>query len=239
MFARGMEKIMEFLFPPACPVCGAPVSIHGELCADCFGCFDWIDAPKCVRCGYPLVFAGVDAHCPVCAAGEFNLGWLRSACRYDEMSRSVMLPFKHGGRIRYARFMSRAMIWALRDAPTNEIDVVMPVPLARPRLVHRTYNQATLLARPIARAMNVPLDVDSVRRRHRPDMGHMTPRQRRENIRGVFSVAHPGRIRDRNILLVDDVYTSGATLAELRRVLLRAGARSVCGVTFCRVVRTV
>jgi len=239
MFARGVEKIIEFLFPPACPVCGAPVSVHGELCADCFGCFDWIDAPKCARCGYPLVFAGADAHCPVCAAGDFELGWLRSACRYDEMSRSVMLPFKHGGRIKYARFMSRAMIWALRDTSADDIDVVMPVPLARPRLIHRTYNQATLLARPIARAMNVRLDVDSVRRRHRPDMGHMTPRQRRENIRGVFSIARPERVRDRNILLVDDVYTSGATLAELRRVLLRAGARSVCGVTFCRVVRTV
>ena len=70
-------------------------------------------------------------------------------------------------------------------------------------------------------------------------MGHMTPRQRKENIRGVFTVAHPERIKGRKILLVDDVYTSGATLGELRRVLLKAGAASVCGVAFCRVVRTV
>lgn len=239
MFARGIAKIIEFLFPPVCPICGAPVSIHGELCADCFGCFEWIDSPKCGKCGYPLIYdAGPDARCPVCAAGAFDLEWLRSACRYEEMSRSVMLPFKHGGRIKYASFMSRAMIWSLRDTPTD-CDIVMPVPLARPRLIHRTYNQSTLLARPIARAMNVHLDVDSVRRKHRPDMGHMTPRQRQENIRGVFSVVHPERIRGHKILLVDDVYTSGATLSELRRVLMRAGAESVCGVTFCRVVRTV
>ncbi len=239
MIARGVEKIVEFLFPPACPVCGAPVSLHGELCADCFGCFEWIDSPKCSRCGYPMVFAPNGAAvCPACARDEFGLEWLRSACRYDEMSRSVMLPFKHGGRIKYARFMARAMIWALRDVPAD-CDIVMPVPLARPRLIHRTYNQATLLARPIANAMNVPLDVDSVRRRHRPDMVHMTPRQRKENIRGVFTVVRPDRVRGRKILLVDDVYTSGATLSELRRVLLRAGAKSVCGVTFCRVVRTV
>ena len=239
MFARGIAKIIEFLFPPVCPVCGTPVSVHGELCADCFGCFEWIDSFKCGKCGYPLIYdAGPNAQCPVCAAGAFDLEWLRSACRYEEMSRSVMLPFKHGGRIKYARFMSRAMIWALRDVPAD-CDVVMPVPLARPRLIHRTYNQATLLARPIARAMNVRLDVDSVRRKHRPDMGHLTPTQRHENIRGVFSVVHPERIRGRKILLVDDVYTSGATLSELRRVLLRAGAESVCGVTFCRVVRTV
>lgn len=186
-----------------------------------------------------MVFdVGGASSCPVCARDEFYLEWLRSACRYDEMSRSVMLPFKHGGRIKYARFMARAMIWALRDRAAD-FDIVMPVPLARPRLIHRTYNQATLLARPIARAMEVPLDVDSVRRRHRPDMGHMTPRQRKENISGVFTVVRPERIRGRKILLVDDVYTSGATLSELRRVLQRAGAKSVCGVTFCRVVRTV
>lgn len=239
MIARGVEKIIEFLFPPACPVCGAPVSIHGELCADCFGCFDWIGRPKCVRCGYPLPYktSGVP-QCPVCAMDECKLEWLRCACRYDDVSRGVMLPFKHGGRIKYARFMSRAMIWALRDVP-SDCDIVMPVPLARRRLIHRTYNQATLLARPIAHAMNVPMDVDSVRRRHRPDIGHMTPRQRKENIRGVFTVAHPERIKGRKILLVDDVYTSGATLGELRRVLLKAGAASVCGVAFCRVVRTV
>jgi len=239
MISSVIEKVIGFLFPPACPVCGAPVSIHGELCADCFGCFDWIDNPKCARCGYPLPWRGNgEVQCPVCAADSIGLEWLRSACVYDDASRGVMLPFKHGGRIKYARFMSRAMIWSLRDVPAD-CDMVMPVPLARRRLIHRTYNQATLLARPIAHAMGVPLDVDSVRRRHRPDMGHMTPHQRCENIRGVFTVVHPEHVRGRKILLVDDVFTSGATLGELRRVLLRAGAKSVCGVTFCRVVRTI
>ncbi|MBD5400501.1 ComF family protein [bacterium] len=239
MIARTFHKVIEFIFPPACPVCGAPVSVHGELCADCFGAFEWIDDPKCPRCGYPLVYdAGPNAQCPVCAAGEFDLEWLRSACRYEEMSRSVVLPFKHGGRIKHARFMSRAMMWALRDVDCD-FDIVMPVPLATARLRHRSYNQATLLARPIADVMGVVLDVDSVHRIHRPDMGHLTSKQRHENIRGVFSVVNPDKVKGRKILLVDDVYTSGATLSELRRVLMRAGAKSVCGVTFCRVVRTV
>lgn len=176
--------------------------------------------------------------CPVCAAGKCELDWIRSACVYDDASRMAMLPFKHGGRIRYARFMSHAMIWALRDIDIDA-DIVMPVPLANRRLFHRGYNQAALLARPIAHALNIPMDVDSVQRKYRPDMGHKNSRERAANIHGVFSVAKPDNIRGRRILLVDDVMTTGATFYELRRTLLASGAVSVYGVSFCRVVRAI
>ena len=149
-----------------------------------------------------------------------------------------MLPFKHGGKIRYAQFMSRAMMWAMRDIEIDA-DIIMPVPLARRRLFKRGYNQATLLARPIARATGLKMDLDSVRRKYRDDMGHKSARERAENIRGVFSVTKPEKIRGKKVLLVDDVMTSGATFSELRRVLIAAGAVAVYGVTFCRVVRAI
>lgn len=235
-----INKLIEFLFPPACPLCDSPVSIHGELCADCWMGINWIENPKCLKCGYPFYgdFEFEDTPmCPVCAAGKYELDWIRSACVYDDASRNAMLPFKHGGRIKYARFMSRAMIWALRDIDIDA-DVVMPVPLARRRLFKRGYNQATLLARPIAKAIGIKMDIDSVRRKYRSDMGHKNSKQRYENIRGVFSVVNPNNVRGKRILLVDDVMTSGATFTEMRRVLIRAGAAAVYGVTFCRVVRT-
>ena len=87
--------------------------------------------------------------------------------------------------------------------------------------------------------MGVKLDYDSVRRKYRADMGHKTAKQRAQNIRGVFTVVRPNRIRGKRILLVDDVMTSGATFGELHKVLMRAGAASVCGVSFCRVVHGV
>lgn len=235
------SKLIEFLFPPACPLCDTPVSLHGELCATCWTSFNWISNPKCTKCGYPFpadLDLGETPLCPVCASGKNELDWIRSACVYDEASRFAMLPFKHSGRIKYAHFMSRAMIWALCDIDIDA-DIVMPVPLASRRLFKRGYNQAALLARPIACALGVPMDFDSVRRKYRPDMGHKNARQRIENIRGVFSVVQPDRICGRKILLVDDVMTTGATFAEMRRVLMRAGAVAVYGVTFCRVVRTI
>ncbi len=232
-------KIINIVFPPRCPLCTADVSVHGELCADCWTAFNWIEEPKCAICGYPLAYSiniASDTLCATCAAGKNELDLIRSACVYDDASRGAMLPFKHGGKISYSTFMSRAMIWALRD--TNIMpDIVMPVPLARRRLFKRGYNQASLLARPIARAYGVKIDYDSVHRKYRPDMGHKNARARAENIRGVFSVARPDKIRGKRILLVDDVMTTGATFHELRRVLMRAGASAVYGVTFCRVAR--
>ena len=236
-----LKSVIEFLFPPACPLCDTPVSTHGELCADCWCAINWIDNPKCVKCGYPfpadLDLGGIPL-CPTCASGNCELDWIRSACVYDDASRSAMLPFKHGGRVVYACFMSRAMMWALRDIDVD-VDVVMPVPLANRRLFKRGYNQATLLARIIAKALGVKMDLDSVRRIYRADMGHKNARQRMENIHGVFRVIRPDVIRGKRILLVDDVMTTGATFSELRRMLMRAGASAVYGVTFCRVVRAI
>ena len=241
LISNAAQFFIEFLFPSACPLCGAAVSTNGELCADCWCEFNWIGAPRCEKCGYPFpanLDLGVHPLCPNCASGGCALDLIRSACTYDDASRGAVLPFKHAGRIKNAAFMARAMIWALRDTDISP-DIVMPVPLAWRRLFHRGYNQATLLARPIAHAYGVPMDLSSLRRKYRPDMGHKSAAQRAENIHGVFSVVHPDKIRGRKILLVDDVMTTGATFAELRRVLTKAGASAVYGVTFCRVARAI
>ena len=232
---------VEFLFPATCPLCGTPVSTNGELCADCWCAFNWIGRPCCEQCGYPFpanLDLGLHPMCPNCAAGGCVLDLIRSACTYDDASRGAVLPFKHAGRVNYATFMARAMIWAMRDVDISP-DIVMPVPLAYGRLFHRGYNQSTLLARPIANAFDIDMDLTSVHRAYRPDMGHKNAAQRAENIHGVFNVVRPDKIRGRRILLVDDVMTTGATFGELRRVLVNAGATAVYGVTFCRVVRAI
>lgn len=237
-----LSSIIDFLFPPACPICNDRVGEHGTLCSACWSGFNWISDPKCCRCGYPFpadLDLGSAPLCPVCAVGENELDWMRAACVYDEFSKNIMLPFKHAGALRYQKIMSRAMIWALRELADAKIDVVMPVPLANRRLFKRGYNQATLLARPIAKCFDVKLDVDTVRRKFRPDMGHMNARQRSENINGVFTIKNPERIVGKTILLVDDVMTTGATFSEMYRVLKRAGAAKVYGIVFCRVVRAI
>jgi len=218
----------------------ARVSDDGTLCSDCWAKFSWISDPKCFCCGYPFpanLDLGLRPLCPACASKKNIVDWMRVACVYDDVSRDVMLPFKHASALKYKKLMAGAIINAMREI--DKVDLVMPVPLSYQRLWKRGYNQAALLARPVARHLNVPMDVDSVRRIHRADMGHKNAAARRKNIRGVFRVARPENIKGKTILLVDDVVTTGATLYELRRTLKRAGAKAVYAVAFCRVVRAI
>ena len=236
-----LNKILNFLYPPVCPVCNESVESHGTLCAKCWAQFNWISNPKCFKCGYPFpadLDLGDKPLCPHCAAGECDLDFIRSSCVYDDVSKNIMLPFKHASNLKYQTLMSRAMINALRDL-NLDVDVVMPVPLAWKRLFKRGYNQATLLARPIAKYYKAYLDVDTVTRKYKQNMGHKTAKQRRENVRGVFKVVNKNKIRGKKILLVDDVMTSGATFYELNRILRNAGASAVYAVSFCRVVHAI
>ena len=235
------NKFIDFIFPPLCPICGASVESHGTICAQCWTKFNWISNPKCVKCGYPFpanLDLGDAPLCPHCASGECELDAIRSTCVYDDFSKSVMQPFKHASVLKYQTLMSRAMINCLREM-NLDVDIVMPVPLAWKRLFKRGYNQATLLARPIAKHFNARIDVDSVHRKYRQDMGHKTSKQRRENVHGVFVVKNKDLIKGKKILLVDDVMTSGATFYEMNRVLRKAGVSAVYAVSFCRVVHAI
>ena len=236
-----LNAILDFIFPPRCPICGELVSGHGQICISCWNKFNWLGDPKCARCGYPFpanLERAKTMLCSDCIGNITKLDWARAACAYDDASREMMLAFKHGGKLQNGIPMSRAMTPLLRELPVKEV-IVMPVPLAYRRLWKRGYNQASILARPIAKRLGAPVDYDSVRRIHRADMGHKNKDQRKRNIAGVFRIVRPDKIRGHAVLLVDDVFTTGATMNELAKVLKKAGAKWVGGITFCRIVKAI
>jgi ComF family protein len=162
---------------------------------------------------------------------------IAAATLYNDTSRQLVLRFKHGGRISLATMMARLMAARLGPLPTDAL--LVPVPLHRWRIWRRGYNQAALLAQEIASLTRRPVCVDALlRTRKTPSLGGLGRKAREQTLAGaiVASATRRQAIAGRQIVLVDDVLTSGATTDACTRALLRAGAASVRIACFARVL---
>jgi ComF family protein len=237
----GLQAALHVLYPPQCISCSAPVTSDFGLCSDCWRETPFIAGLVCDQCGTPLPGGepGETAHCDDCMtiARPWEQG--RSALLYRDNGRSLVLALKHGDRMDLAR---PAGAWLLRAAqPILRPEMlVVPVPLHWTRLFRRKYNQAALLSKALAGLARLDHCPDAlVRRRTTGSQEGRTRDDRFANLTGAFAVPkrHAGLICDRDILLVDDVMTSGATFAAATDTLLAAGAQSVCVVSLARVAK--
>lgn len=235
---RGAMHGVDLLLPPRCPACREIVETDASFCLDCWAGLDFITAPMCARCGAPFdIDRGIDAQCGACLDAPPRFTAARAAMVYGGTATKVLLGFKHGDRQHLVKVMAPQLIragtgWLGPDA------LLVPVPLHRWRLWKRGFNQAALLAVAAGRRTGSPVAVDAlVRVRATASSAGMGRRKRAANVRNAFRVAHPDRIRGRDIVLIDDVLTTGATAEACARMLLRAGARQVRVLTWARVVR--
>ena len=242
IFANVARAGLDAVIPPTCLSCETIVASHGGLCVACWGALAWIDRPFCARCGTPfdaaLALGRDDLLCGACVAGRSPLARVRAALRYDAASRALLLGFKHADRTHAAPFFGKWLARAGADALANA-DLLVPVPLHWTRLVWRRFNQSALLAHALARETGVACIPDLlVRQRRTPMQGTLGRTQRKRNVRRAFAVRPrlAGRVRGARIVLVDDVFTTGATIEECARTLKRAGAAEVRALTLARVV---
>ncbi len=231
--------VLDFLFPPRCLACGNPVDRMGSVCAPCWKRLTFITQPCCARCGLPFDYrTGPDALCGPCSGETPPFDRARAALAYDDGSRHLLIGLKHD-RVHSVDTLAE---WMLRCAGplAAEADLVCAVPLHRWRLARRGYNQAALLAHAVAKRAGTK-SAPALLRRHRrtASQGGLSRSGRLRNVRGAFSVA-PGwasRVKGARVLLVDDVWTTGATIGECCRILRRAGAARVDVLCAARVIR--
>lgn len=202
--------------------------------------FVYLDEPCCARCGYPFDYhMGPDHVCARCAVDLPVFDGARSALQYQEESSAPILSFKHGGRTRdLGRFTHHMLRAGRRFWP--ETDYLVPVPLHFLRLRKRKFNQAALLAKAISEKTDLPCRAEFLwRHKQTPSQGSQTAKGRYRNVQGAFSVPDEFKpeIKDKTIVIIDDVYTTGATLEACTRTLRRAGAAKIYAVTLARVVR--
>ena len=230
-----LKTLLDFALPPRCAGCAEVIEDVGAFCPDCWGAMEWLGNSGCQTCGLPLSGTEADS-CGRCLAEPPGLDRMRAAVAYGDLSRSIALRLKYGRKVALARTMARYMA-SLGDAGRGEV-LVMPVPLHRRRLWSRGFNQAGLVARELARGWGYPFEASLLRRTRatRPLKG-MSHGQRRKAVSGAFAVADPDRIRGREVILVDDVLTSGSTAEACARALRKAGAARVELICWARVVR--
>lgn len=222
------RRIVDFALPPRCPRCGGITPDQHSFCVACWQGLSFIGDPCCVRCGLPFEYDGGVAECGACLAEPPPFERLRAAVSYGEIARNVALKLKYGGRPGVALTMARLMQRHVR--PEDEGAILVPVPLHRWRIWRRGYNQSALIASALGRRTGLATDLGLIRRvKATPPLKGMGRRQRALTVRGAFAIDPAGkaRVRGRSFLLVDDVYTSGATAAGCAKLLKRAGAESV------------
>jgi len=233
-----LTNIIDAVYPRFCLGCGVPVA-DGDMhvCWDCYASFEIVGSPFCSKCGDPADgYVDHDYVCSWCNRTRPAFELARSAARYRGALRRIMHAFKYEQALHAGRDLAR-MIAATVNAHYADVvfDGVTFVPLHGRRERVRNFNQAAVLGRRLARELGLDLFPRFVERtRDTPSQTDLTANERKRNVRGAFAARLPQWIAGRTLLLVDDVMTTGATVAEVARVLKKAGAAGVYVVTVAR-----
>ena len=235
------RRALDFVFPPLCAACRIPIAEAHNLCAACWAKIAFLSDPVCFICGFPFAYdEGPETLCAACRQRAPAFDRARALMRYDDTSRDPILALKRADRLdlvpAFARWVGQAGRQLLAEA-----DLIVPVPLHRWRLWRRRFNQSALVARALGRLAGKPVDCLLLRRsRATPSQGDMpSAAARLRNVQGAFRVERyrARAVRGKIVLLIDDVFTTGATIEACARALKRAGARRVLVLTLARVVR--
>lgn len=232
---RMLTRLADIVMPPVCLVCRTPVGNHDALCASCWRDVDFIRPPLCDRLGLPMPFdtAPFGTEGPMISAAAAAdppvYGRARAVAAYSGAMRTLIHGLKFHDRHDVRRLLGRWLVEA-GGVLIEGADMVVPVPLARRRLLLRRFNQAATLSQEVSRLTGLRYEPMALTRtRATASQVGLSRPARRRNVAGAFSV--PRRLRPRvegaNVLLVDDVITTGATVGACARVLLKAGAARV------------
>lgn len=230
------ESIKDLLFPPRCLTCNLQLDRYRLplLCESCRCGFAPIVSPLCSCCGLPFP-SGRDHLCGDCLPGKQPFALARASFYYQQPLVSLILQWKFSHRMTGLATMATLATQSAVLSNYTTPDLVLPVPLHKSRLRQRGFNQALLLARSCFPLWQNRIVADGLLRiRATVPQASLNGVGRRKNLRGAFSLKHPGMVRGKTVLLVDDVLTTGSTVSECSRALRAGGAERVEVFTLAR-----
>jgi ComF family protein len=236
VFKSSLKAILDFFLPGFCLFCQAPVTLGSAslACSQCLGEIALIPQPYCTCCGAPFrAAAGLEHLCQDCLTNPPPFTRARAVAFYDGAVLAAIHRLKYQRQLIFAKFLGQLLTASPVAQLVDTADLLVPVPLHPQRLRGRGFNQALLLAQTFP---EVPLAREILVRR-RPTLPQVTlnPQERQSNVKGAFLVPDQAALAGKTVLLVDDVYTTGATVKECARALRKAGAENVEVLTVARV----
>jgi ComF family protein len=244
---RGIgSRLVDVILPWHCYHCGQPSASDGRggFCASCWNMIRLIRPPYCPCCGAPFrspiaLTYSPEYRCGACRTKPPPFDHARAIGRYEGPLRQAIHLLKYRGKLRLQQPLLQLTLEHFdANFPGTTYDVIIPVPLHRERLMQREFNQAAVIARGLARHLNVPmLERLLVRVRSTRPQVELSGSERRQNVKQAFAVTNAAGLEDRRVLVVDDVFTTGATLGEVARTLKAVGATQVDVFALARVLQ--
>lgn len=235
------QKTLDFILPPLCLQCHTLVLQQGGLCASCWQKISFISKPFCKSCGFPFDLPlELESICGPCAREKPPFTRARAAVYYNEISKPLILRFKHGDALHMTPLFTEWLYQAGQDL-FEQAEYIAPIPLHWSRLVYRGYNQAAILSHKLSKKTKITHAPDLLKRKKRtPSQGTLTAKERDKNVSNAFKLnkKYDQFVRDKHILLIDDVLTSGATVQACAKVLKKSGAKQVDILTLARVIKS-
>jgi ComF family protein len=240
------EGLLNFVFPLDCKICEKPIreSKGYSICEDCFKTIELIERPYCAKCGKPLIPTDFfkqnrEILCLDCKRKKYSFEFSRSTGIYDKVLKKCIHLFKYYGEKKLAKPLGKLMVDSLvkNDEFKRKIDLIIPVPLHRNDLKKRGFNQSVLLGKVTGDYLSIPVRENVlVKKKLTPFQVNLSKKERKINILGAFSVEKPEEIEGKNILILDDVFTTGATVEECTKELMKARAKNIFVLTLARTV---
>ncbi len=235
-----LKGLADVVFPPRCIACSAFLMEDGvSFCPDCFEGIKFNRSPLCSRCGIPFDEAGKEDHiCGECLSSAPAFSVARAVGRYETVLMDVIHKFKYGGKTSVGQKLGKLMAEFVYPAfNIMDYSLIIPVPLHPRRLRQRGFNQAVILAGEISRHFSMSLDFLSLKRVvFTESQASLGKEKRASNVKAAFAVADAGKVMGQKIILVDDVITTGSTVNECARALLKNKAEEVAVLTLARAV---
>lgn len=226
-------KLIDFIFPPICPICNKiAAGNNAGICPECEGRLPYVGDSYCMKCGKPV--DEDEEYCSDCLTCTHEYDEGRAALVYDELTSKSLYRFKYNHKKEYAKVYGRIMTERLGEKIKSwDVDVIVPVPVHKSKMKKRGYNQAKLIADEVSKRLDIPVCHRLVTRNTATTVQkELGAKARQNNLKKAFNVTR-NDVKYRTVLIVDDIYTTGATVDAMARCLKGVGIQNVYFVSLC------